>query len=82
MSGMALEADVQMQSEKLSQGPLSKLATFRISILSRINLLSSQAEEALKTYETKDDLPAIVSTIQKVQVSVAAYTKLFPNANN
>jgi hypothetical protein len=86
MSIMALESDVQMQAEKLSKKPLPKDASKRLAILAKINLLSAQAEETIKTAQTgpknddaKETLPDIIMAIKKVQISVTAYTKLFPN---
>ena len=87
MNMMALEADLQMQAEKLTQKPLSKDAASRVSLLAKINLLSTQAEETIKMVQTasknndtQEDIPDIVTAIQKVQTSVIAYTQLFPNS--
>jgi hypothetical protein len=87
MNVMALESDLQMQAEKLSHKRLPKDASNRVAILAKINLLSTQAEETIKTAQTasksddaKENLPDIISAIQKVQMSVTAYTKLFPSA--
>jgi actin-related protein len=86
MNMMVLESDLQMQAEKIAKKPLPKDASSRIAMLAKINLLSTQAEETIKTAQTasknndsKEDLPDIVTSIQKVQTSVAAYTQLFPN---
>jgi hypothetical protein len=79
MNMMALEADLQMQAEKLSPHPLSKVANDRISLLSKINLLSTQAQETLKASESKEDLPDIVDSVKRVQSVVTSYSELLPH---
>jgi len=87
MNIMALESDLQMQAERISDKRIQKEAASRLAVLSKINLFSTQAEETIKTVQTdtktsdaKENLPDVLTAIKKVQNSVLAYSKLLPNA--
>ena len=65
--------------------PIPKAALARIAMLSKINLLASQTEDSIvsvqnspKSGDLRDDLPELLSSIKRVQISVAGYTKLYP----
>ena len=81
---LVLESDLQIQAEKLAKPTLSKSAMSRISVLAQINLRSTQAEDAIKVLQNsakgsdlKDDLPDVLTSVNKVQLLVANYSKLF-----
>ena len=89
MDVLALEADLQIQAEKIAKPILSKIAATRILLLSKINLLSTQAEDMIKASQNnsknsdpKEDLPDILSSVHNIQALVANYSKLFANAAN
>ena len=84
MNRLAIEADLQIQAEKIEKKPISKSALARIAMLSKINLLSTQTEDTIisaqnspKNNDSREDIPEIMASIKKVQISVAGYTRLF-----
>lgn len=82
MNTLALDSDLQIQAEKISTTKLTAQAKARIKVLTSINVLSIQAEDAIMgaqasaKNETKSELADIVAIIKKVQTSVIRYSKL------
>ena len=82
MNTLALDSDLQIQAEKNSTAKLTAQVRARIEVLTSINVLSFQAEDAIwaaqasAKNETKSDLAEIVAIIKKVQTSVIRYSKL------
>ena len=86
MSMMSLESDLQMQAERLKVSSFNELRNERIAMLAKINLLSHQAEEALKSLKTgqsggdnQERIPEIIPTVKKVQTAYEAYLKFLPH---
>lgn len=74
MSMMALESDLQIQNEKLSSTPLSDRDNQKVDVLSKINLLSLQAEE---TISSGNDLRTVITAVTKVKSSYLTYRKFY-----
>ena len=87
LSLMSLESDIQIQSEKIgihsgqelhrSQKPM------RVGMLVKLNLMSTQAEEAVKTLKAnypegkfREHLDEVIPEVKKVQISYQSYLKL------
>ncbi len=77
---MTLESDIQIQAEKLGRGKSRISRKNRMESLSRLNLVSTQAEDALKPLKSgipEDQLPArirkILPDLKKVGVAYQAY---------
>ncbi len=86
MSMMALESDLQMQAERLKVATPAEKRNERIAMLAKLNLLSQQAEDSIKSLlgntsssYNQEHLLEVLPTILKVQTSYLAYLKLIPN---
>ena len=86
MSMMALESDLQMQAERLKVATPAEKRNERIAMLAKLNLLSQQAEESIKSLlgssastDNQEHLTEVLPTILKVQTSYLSYLKLIPN---
>ncbi len=86
MDTMTLESDLQMQAERISKHPKNDPSTNRIAMLAKINLLATQAEDAIKASlnnskanDIKESLTDILPAVKKVQIAFKSYSKLLPH---
>ena len=87
MSLMSLETDIQIQSERINSKAKTAAHQQRIAMLAKLNLIATQAEDAIKTLKAnysenhfQEHLLEILPTVTKVQTSYTAYLKLLPDA--
>ncbi len=77
---MTLESDIQMQSEKLSRNRIRPARRRRMESLSKLNLVSTQAEDTIKILKTNraeeplhSHIREILPDLKKVQDAYRAY---------
>jgi len=80
---MTLESDIQMQSEKLSRNPNRRTRRSRMESLSKLYLVSTQAEDTLKILKANraeeplhSHIREIMPDLKKVQEAYQAYLDL------
>jgi len=93
---MTLESDIQIQAERIHYKPNltpnsrnpRHTQRERIALLRELNLLSTQAEDALQSVKTEqrdpqiqEHLSAILPGLKKVQTSFLAYSRLLTHGN-
>ena len=85
---MTLESDIQLQSEKLNPTENRKRKQERMGMLTKLNLLSTQAEDSIKSLKAnypetryREHLNEIIPEVKKVQTSLEAYLRTIPHGN-
>ena len=86
---MTVESDIQIQAERID--PLSRKSKNqeRIGMLAKLNLVSTQAEDAIRTLrlnypenEYQDHLKEILPSVEKVRLSYQSYLKIASYGQN
>jgi hypothetical protein len=86
---MTVESDIQIQAERID--PLSRKSRNqeRLGMLAKLNLVSTQAEDAIRTLrsnysegEYQDHLREILPSVEKVRLSYQSYLKIAEYGQN